>query len=225
MAEFLNTKGIGGAIEKIITDANKELFLVSPYLQINSLYKDRIQNIKQGVTITLIYREYEAKKDRDYRSGEFVHSFGGDNFLRTKLYKCYNSSPLAKRLHAKCYMNEKEVLVTSMNLMDNSECNNFEMGILVKNDEPAYDSIKNEIQYIIKHSEEKFSNFKTARCIGCGEEMAAFEKTFNGQTKYLCKRCYNAGKTGGFCYQCGKEYKTTAEKPFCEECTTMGYVL
>ena len=32
-------------------------------------------------------------------------------------------------LHAKCYMNEEEALVTSMNLYEYSQVNNYEMGI------------------------------------------------------------------------------------------------
>ena len=43
-----------------------------------------------------------------------------------------------ENLHAKCYLNENEALVTSMNLYEFSQQNNDEMGILVsKHDDPA----------------------------------------------------------------------------------------
>ena len=36
-----------------------------------------------------------------------------------------------RNLHAKCYLNENEALLTSMNLYEFSEKNNDEMGVLV----------------------------------------------------------------------------------------------
>ena len=40
-----------------------------------------------------------------------------------------------KNLHAKCYLNEKEALLTSMNLYEYSQEHNDEMGILVSVDQ------------------------------------------------------------------------------------------
>ncbi len=40
-----------------------------------------------------------------------------------------------ENLHAKCYLNEKEALITSMNLYDYSQIHNYEMGMVVSQDE------------------------------------------------------------------------------------------
>jgi phosphatidylserine/phosphatidylglycerophosphate/cardiolipin synthase-like enzyme len=59
-------------------------------------------------------------------------------------------------LHAKCYLNENEAIVTSMNLYSFSQQNNDEMGIYVsKDDDPElYKEISNEVQRLLTISEE-----------------------------------------------------------------------
>ncbi len=39
---------------------------------------------------------------------------------------------LSQNLHAKCYLNEKAAIITSMNLYDFSQVNNNEMGVYTK---------------------------------------------------------------------------------------------
>ena len=61
-----------------------------------------------------------------------------------------------KNLHAKCYLNENEALLTSMNLYEFSQINNNEMGILVsREEEPGlYNDILQESMRIVRVSEE-----------------------------------------------------------------------
>ena len=61
-----------------------------------------------------------------------------------------------EHLHAKCYMNESQALITSMNLYEFSQQNNDEMGILVsaEEDPKLYRDIKNEAERIIRMSKE-----------------------------------------------------------------------
>ena len=56
--EFLTTKGIAASIEKIIRDANEFVIIVSPYLQIDQTYIDRlVQAEKENVRVSIIYKE------------------------------------------------------------------------------------------------------------------------------------------------------------------------
>lgn len=61
-----------------------------------------------------------------------------------------------ENLHAKCYVNEREAIVTSMNLYEFSQVNNHEMGIYVtKADDPQlYEEIYTEARRLIRISEE-----------------------------------------------------------------------
>ncbi len=59
-------------------------------------------------------------------------------------------------LHAKCYLNENEALLTSMNLYEFSQSNNDEMGLIVsKREEPdLYDKIRQRVDAYREASEE-----------------------------------------------------------------------
>ena len=63
---------------------------------------------------------------------------------------------ICSTLHAKCYLNEKEAIVTSMNLYSYSQDNNDEMGIYVtkKEDPELYEEISNEAKRLLRISEE-----------------------------------------------------------------------
>ena len=60
-----------------------------------------------------------------------------------------------QNLHAKCYMNENEALLTSMNLYEFSQINNNEMGIIVSRDQDPelYEEIKEESMRLVRASE------------------------------------------------------------------------
>lgn len=61
-----------------------------------------------------------------------------------------------KNLHAKCYINERQCIITSLNLYEFSQVNNNEMGILLdKQDDPElYRDAYDEALRIIRISEE-----------------------------------------------------------------------
>ena len=58
--------------------------------------------------------------------------------------------------HLKCYLNEKEAIITSMNLYDFSQVNNNEMGIHVIKNEDAelYEEVYKEARRLIRDSDE-----------------------------------------------------------------------
>ena len=59
-----------------------------------------------------------------------------------------------KTFMPKCFLNEKEGLITSMNLHEYSQTHNWEMGIvLTKADDPViYDAALNEVMMIVEQS-------------------------------------------------------------------------
>ena len=61
-----------------------------------------------------------------------------------------------KNLHAKCYMNESECIISSLNLYEFSQVNNNEMGILVRKyeDNEVFKDAYEEAQRIIRISDE-----------------------------------------------------------------------
>ena len=115
MAEFLTTTGISNNLESIITETKERLVIVSPYLKVNPLLKDLLEEKDRWkIDIRVIY----GKSELNPQESSWLESLTS---VRTSF--CEN-------LHAKCYMNEATALITSMNLYEFSQVNNREMGIL-----------------------------------------------------------------------------------------------
>ena len=121
MAEFFSTEGISLHLRNIIRDAKKRLVIISPYLSANPRIRDEIKRKSEdgSVEVHLIYRHREQKPDVE----EWLQSMP-----HVKISFC-------ESLHAKCYFNEREALLTSMNLYEYSQVSNYEMGILVSSRE------------------------------------------------------------------------------------------
>ena len=117
MAEFLNTQKIKEYLSKIIETAEKELVIISPYIQTNDTFIELLKKAdKRGVETTLIYKEKEVKE-----------------FEKDKLKSIDNLNLLHHpNLHCKCYYNESYLIICSMNLYDYSQRNNREMGVLFR---------------------------------------------------------------------------------------------
>jgi hypothetical protein len=90
------------------------LFLISPYLQFHDRIKEHLEYlIGQKREIHKVFRENKLQFD-EKRWSE------GKIGIKTSFNK---------NLHAKCYINENEAIITSMNLYEFSQQNNSEMGI------------------------------------------------------------------------------------------------
>ncbi len=147
MRILTSTDEISGTIQTIIREADNELFLVSPYIQLekktaNKQWEKVKKSIsyalsKDTVTITFMARQPDEKSPVDVIKilGEFL----GNN---CKVY-------LVKDLHSKVYYNGKEALITSLNLYMHSAINNYEIGVVIeKKDEDELKKIEKYIQFL-----------------------------------------------------------------------------
>ncbi len=224
MAEFLTTNGTSYHIEKIITGANKKLVLVSPYLQISKTFYERLLDAsKRNVSIKIIYGKDELKPNEK-------KSLDGLKNLELLYFE---------NLHAKCYFNEYEMVITSMNMYEFSEKNNREMGVFVtlNNDKSLFDNAVNETLSIIQSSEIiqlsktkqrlfqlKNSNgtnkkIKQGYCIRCEEQIE-----YDVEKPY-CRNCFaiwskfeNSEYEENICHSCGEFESTSMIKPECYKC-------
>jgi phosphatidylserine/phosphatidylglycerophosphate/cardiolipin synthase-like enzyme len=120
MAVFLTTRGTTAELEKIINGAENFLVLISPFIKMpSSLLQNLKAADKRGVNISVVYGKSQLEPDTVRQLTELRNA---------KLYFFDN-------LHAKCYFNEKSMVITSLNLYDFSEVNNREMGVLVTRQE------------------------------------------------------------------------------------------
>lgn len=141
MTKFLNTSGTTYHLEELIKKATDRLVLISPYLQFNERIKELLEDKNRlKIDIRIVYGKSEL-------SPQEINWLKDLTFIRTSF---------CKNLHAKCYLNEHECIITSLNLYEFSQVNNNEMGVLInKNDDAQlYNDTYEEVQRIIRISEE-----------------------------------------------------------------------
>ncbi len=141
MAKFLNTTATNYFLEEIIKDSKDRLVLISPYLKLNDRIKELLADKDRlKIDIRIIYGKNELQPSEISWLNELT-------YVRTSF---------CKNLHAKCYLNENNCIITSMNLYEFSQINNNEMGIFLDKleDQSAYKDAYEEVLRIIRISEE-----------------------------------------------------------------------
>lgn len=229
MAKFLTTSGVTYNLERLMKEANEKLYLVSPFLKVNDRLRQLLEDRDRfKIDIRVVYGKAELQSEES----TWLNSLDS-----LRLSYC-------KNLHAKCFLNESEALLTSMNLYEFSQINNEEMGILISRaDDPSlYGEISDEIMRLIRISEPvrvtvekvepdgktpKSKSNSTKRpeaplegyCIRCGSSMKA-----NPMRPY-CRKCFdvwnqysNPEYSEKSCHLCGKENPSTLNKPTCYSC-------
>ncbi|MBU3966500.1 MAG: phospholipase D family protein [Euryarchaeota archaeon] len=229
MAKFLTTTGVSFHLEQLINKANENLILISPFLRINDRIKQLLEDKNRlKMDIRVIYGKNELQPEEN----NWLKSM---QFIRTSF---------CKDLHAKCYLNEKEAIITSMNLYAFSEVNNNEMGIYIEKEKDAeiYKDVLEEAKRLIRISDEiRISVEKTDKTNKIEKENSVNSKSQNksnggycircradlklNSEHPLCFNCFKAWEKYGnpeyeekYCHACGKESTTTIEKPFCYNC-------
>ena len=199
MAEFLTTTGVSARLEEIIRKAAERLWLISPFLKITPRIKNLLEDTNRlKVDARVIYGKNELQPEENI----WLESMTS---IRTSF---------CKDLHAKCYLNENEALLTSMNLYEYSQVNNYEMGFLVSREaEPElYDEIYQEARRILRASEEiRVTVARVNNTESGNAQPPARETQSEPQT---------ASKTpaSGFCIRCKADLVANPGKPYCDRC-------
>lgn len=217
--KFLTTLEASAKVEKIIREAKNELIIITPFLKLSNLFLERIRDAdNRGVRLKLVY----GKKELDSEEQNNLEQLNN-----LELYFC-------EPLHAKCYFNEQQMIITSLNLYDYSIKNNREMGVYFKKDEneKLFNDALTEANSIIqsailekisfekeKSAEDEEVKHRTGYCIRHQGTIS-----FNPD-KPLCASCYKVWVEYGdpdypeyYCHVCGKKTKTSLRKPLCWEC-------
>jgi phosphatidylserine/phosphatidylglycerophosphate/cardiolipin synthase-like enzyme len=223
MAEYLTVRAAISALERLAQRAQRRVVLISPYIKFpRTLESSFKQAAKRGVEIVVVCREKDLRREeRDRLVG----------LGRVTLY-------FLEELHAKCYCNEEELLIGSLNLYDHSEQNNFEMTVRLsrEGDSEAFSAAKGDVEYIIEEARRKTGGPltriakaaasavfprgpKSGFCIRCAKAVVYTP------TAPLCEKCYESWATWGnvdypedYCHRCGRERATSKAKPLCPKC-------
>ncbi|WP_158629200.1 phospholipase D-like domain-containing protein [Corallococcus sp. AB030] len=123
-------------LTRLITEAERQLLLVSPYVRFDKLRNlaRHVQGaLAKGVSVTLVLRE------RDFSTGKEDPL---DSDALTQLRQAGLKVLVLKDLHAKIYSSEKNALLTSLNLLESSINNSIEIGTWITAGTPEYASVE-----------------------------------------------------------------------------------
>ena len=199
MATFLDTTGGSYHLEQIIKNAAERLVLISPFLKTNERIREFLDDRERlKIDIRVVYGKSDLAPDEM----AWLRSKTG---IRTSF---------CKNLHAKCYVNEKTALITSMNLYEFSQANNNEMGILVERDkEPElYGAIWSEVQRLIRISEEIRVSVER---IPAEEAVPERREKREGPAP---GRADAKANDQGFCIGCRRSLPLDPIHPYCRDC-------
>jgi hypothetical protein len=218
MPTFLTTLNTSSHIEQVIQQSQRRLTLITPYLRVNHHLLNRLREADQrGVEIHLVYGKNELHPDEMAKVREIK---------RLKLY-------FLDHLHAKCYANERHVIVSSMNLYEFSEKNNREMSVLLSSEDgEAIAAARAEIQSIVDAAtlQQPPGRFAAVRALFAGAAPAA-PAVSNKQAAAPAAPASRQKQTGapaapaspqrrhaGLCIRCGDGIRYAPRTPLCDEC-------
>jgi len=223
---ILLTHQIPGKIIEIIQNSKEYCFLVTPYFQPWGILERELDKAaRDNKKIIFIFRDQD---DARFQFSFLNKEYGFDLVF-------------VDRLHTKLYLNEKEALLSSMNLYDSSKENNFEVGYSFGSstysrefkEQIIDDDILKSNPYIIKGryfdglDENEQDNYHTnskeeGKCIRCGTVI-----NYN-ESMPLCNKCYsiwssfkNRDYQENYCHKCGKQdswSNITFGNPLCQSC-------
>src|SRR5712691_3509639 len=194
-------------ILSIIRNAIRNVILVTPYLALWGHLQNTIDEaVSRGVVVSFIIRTKEKPPIEDM--GWLVDH-------KVKLYEIPD-------LHAKIYINESTVLISSMNITEHSTTNSLEFAMIVESRKDAT-RFRNYVSDMLKRAEvvqlaepEGQEVEQTGRCIRCGRQI-----DFN-VSRPLCDSCYqswavyaNTDYPERHCHSCGKPSQVTYARPLC----------
>ena len=158
---------------------------------------------------------FQTLKDADRRKVEITLVYGKSKLSlreRSQLEQLDNLSlHFLENLHAKCFFNEADMVITSMNLYDHSEQSNREMGVLVRAGEEGdvfREAVKEAALIVGLSSKETSGRKRVDNSSSDSSRIIILNTTSNT----------SATKQIGHCIRCGISIQHDLAKPFCPDC-------
>ena len=201
MAKFLTTKQISSQLEELIQEADKVLYLVSPYLKLSKDFQELINSRNKNEKKTIIiYGKYELTPEQ-------LKFLTGLRHVYLKFHE---------NLHAKCYINDTKLIITSLNFYEYSMINNKEIGVLYDTsnsaDQEIYTKAFEHIKFIEDNSNPKPFELNAATS---SNSIKADSKEKKNERDERPKTKTDNGS--GFCIRTGVPIPFDIEKPLSYE--------
>jgi len=220
MAKFLDAPGVQASLTELIKNTDRELFIISPYLKISTQMKNYLKSIDQkNIPISITYRP----PDSNINDGDltFFHEL---NHL--KLYQCEN-------LHSKCFINENEGIITTMNLHEHSQTHNWEMGIkFTRQEDPEiFSDVTKELRLMgtqmklctllekVAEPRQSYHAEPSHKTPQKPPQKTVYKPTEAPNKGLITKILDTVTGEAAYCIRCGKPMeKFDLQKPYCDKC-------
>lgn len=187
-------------IIEIIKNSSDFCFLVTPYFKPWTILEREFEKAaKNNKKIIFIFRDENDSINR--------FSYLNDDYDFDLIF--------VERLHAKLYLNEKEALLTSMNLYESSKDNNYEIGYYLQGIATAKNLKKQVIEDDILQGNHYILKGRYFREL---EEKENTEQQRKEQQELKKEELRQQKIKEGFCIRCGTKIRFDRERPFCYEC-------
>jgi len=222
MAKFLTTSGTTAAVEDLLVNARARVVLISPFVKISTRFMDRLRDaVRHRREILLVCRAADLREDE-----------------RAKLLQAGVKLHFLENLHAKCYYNEHEVIISSLNLYSHSAENNHEMGVRLSRteDAEAFTAAVREADLIIATADQ-YKQSTMSRLVGAFAAPREPKRSSRGfcircqenlpyqPDRPLCRDCFkswavweNPDYEEKVCHGCATRHRSTMAKPLCRAC-------
>ena len=204
MAKFINTRKGVSEIEELIRESGETLILVSPYLKLSKDFKELLafRNGRNKVTKIVFGKQELRPEELRFLQG-----------LRSVFLMFHEN------LHAKCYLNDQKMIITSMNLYEYSMAVNKEMGVIIDKNDPAdlqlFQDAMKEVQYI-QETSVPFA-FVTDQAVRPTPPTATTEAAVTGPNRAASRKTSEPSQRTGFCIRTGVEIPFNLKKPLTAE--------
>lgn len=224
MITFLEGDGISAKIVQTIREADEYLILISPFIKFTDRIKSELTyltNLKPDVQVEVIFGKNENKKEKSLSLADF-------NFLK-ELPNIRIS--YIKELHAKIYLSEDRLMLSSMNLHSYSQANNFEAGFVIEegknlisslvnnSSSKAWDEALDFVNKIVAQSTCVYAKGKVYKSKFLGFSADLIEEYFedNSEMHYRQKAVLVSAVLTGYCIRTKEQIPFDLKKPYTEK--------
>ena len=204
--DFFVDDAVPKRILDIVRDAKQRLTLVTPYLDLTGHLLQQLRlAVQRDVALLLVVRL------------DPNDTVGGDKGKKSisRLAELGAQVKAVENLHAKIYLSESAVVVSSMNLLGSSWNNSHEFGVEIP-DGPMAERVRAYVSDILKLATDvappaaPAASAPTKRQAGKKKPVAEKRRPYRAKTK---KRAPD-----GHCIRCGTDIDFDALHPLCPDC-------
>lgn len=210
--EFMHGLQIGISLLQTISQSQKWLFLVSPYLKPwDELLNSIIDASHRRVAVTLVLRGAEMRAENEKLSKPLADRGVTIKFL--------------DRLHAKLYVNESQAVVTSMNLHKESLLDSWEAAVVLngQQDRDGYEKVLSALRELankIESQEKRLAHVPVESSSRAQSKVSSpsVSKSEPRPTKLEHPRGHSEVRGQGVCIRCCSPIALNPERPYCRPC-------